>query len=783
MTQLPTRQQIRDYIDHAHQQGGKAAVTRREIARAFRVKGEMRTALRQLLKEMDDDGELSFRGGSKKMTAKGALPPVAVLDVLKADEDGDLVCHPPNWKESFAPPLIVMASADASKTIPPLGLGDRFLGRLSVQNDGTYLTKPIKAIGQGADRILGVFRSRKVGGAVAPVSRKEKRDLVIERGDEFGATDGDLVWAETKPTKGYGPKFGRIREVMGKIDDPSAYSLIALAAHDIPVDFPESVLAEADAAKLPKLGDREDLRDLPLITIDPADAKDHDDAVYACADDDPANKGGWKVIVAIADVSYFVPFGGALDREALKRGNSTYLPDQVVPMLPERLSNDLCSLKEGLERPCLAVEMIFAEDGRKLSHRFLRGLMKSHAGLSYEEAQAGAEGRPNDRTEPFMDHVITPLWGAYKAVQVARAKRSPMELEMPERKIVFNEKGLVANVVLRERFDAHKLIEEFMILANVCAAETLEQAKLTLIYRAHGEPDPEKLEGVRDFVETLGYSLPKGQVLRPSNFNEIIKLAREKDEVEMVSQVLLRSQRQAVYDTENVGHFGLNLRRYAHFTSPIRRYADLTVHRALVRACKLGSDGQTDLEAADLQKTAEDISDLERRSMSAERESTDRFLAAHLSSHVGATFEARISGVTRHGLFVTLKETGADGFIPMRSIGHEYFQHIEGSHMLVGERSKGVYRLSQPVQVKLLEVTPLQGGLLFELLSEPLEGITIPKSHKQNKDNRPGRSRRFSDRKPTGKKPKSTPGKLKPKKAKKPKKSLKTKPRRPHVKK
>ncbi len=744
MTQLPTRQEIRDYIEHAQIHGKKAAVTRREIARAFKVKGETRTELRQLLKQMDQDGELNLTAG-KKVTAAGALPPVAVLDVLKLDDEGDLICHPPNWNHSFAPPKILMAAKAAAKTRPALGLGDRFLGRLAAQNDGTYLTTPIKHIGQGADRMLGVYRTRKIGGAVHPVSRKERNDLIIERGDEHGAKDGDLVWAELKPTKGYGPKLARIRQIAGNVDDPSAYSLIALAAHDIPVEFPQEVVAEADAAKLPKLGTREDLRDLPLVTIDPADAKDHDDAIFAIADDNTKNKGGWRVIVAIADVSYFVPHGSALDQEALKRGNSTYLPDQVVPMLPERLSNDLCSLKQGLERPCLAVEMIFAADGHKISHRFLRGLMKSHAGLSYEEAQSGFEGAPNDRTKPLMKTVIEPVWGAYKSVREARVKRSPLELELPERRIQFNDKGLVSGVILKERFDAHKVIEEFMILANVCAAETLEQEKLTLIYRVHDEPDPEKLDGVRDYVESLGYSLAKGQALRPANFNQILKQAAENDEVEIVSQVLLRSQRQAIYDTDNLGHFGLNLRRYAHFTSPIRRYADLTVHRALVHACKLGKDGQSDLEAKSLKSTASDISDLERRSMAAERESSDRFLAAHLSSHVGATFEARISGVTRHGLFVTLKETGADGFIPMRGLGQEYFRHIDGLHMLVGESTGAVYRLTQPVQVKLLEVTPLQGGLLFEMLSEPITGITIPKE----KLNRKGAS---FERRPKGKK-------------------------------
>ena len=641
-----------------------------------------------------------------------------------------------------------------------------FLGKLQKQADGSYLTKPIKAIGQGADRVLGVYRKRKVGGAVEPVSRKVKRDLLIERGDEGGATEDDLVWAEVKNTRGYGPNVARVREIVGRIDDPSTYSQIAIANHDIRMAFPSEVLAEAEAASLPGPGSHEDLRQTPLITIDPADARDHDDAVFAEPDPDKKNKGGWRTIVAIADVAWFVTPGSRLDREAQKRGNSTYLPDMVVPMLPERLSNDLCSLRENEDRPALAVEMRFTADGRKLDHRFMRILMRSHARLSYSEVQNAIDGTPNDRAAPWLDNVLKPLWGAYASLQKARAKRSPLDLDLPERRIIFDRNGHVEGVRLKERFDANRLIEEFMIQANVCAAESLEQAKLPLIYRVHGDPDPEKLEGVRTFLESLGYSLPKGQVLRPKNLNQTLKLAAEKDEAALVGQVLLRAQRQAVYDTDNVGHFGLNLTRYAHFTSPIRRYADLTVHRALIAAGNLGKGAQSEEEAHRLQKIAETISDLERASMAAERESTDRFLAAWLEDRIGAEFRARINGVTRSGLFVTLDDTGADGFIPARSIGEEYFRHHEAFNALVGERSGGVYRLGQPVLVRLKEVTPLQGGLLFEMLSEPLDDVTIPDSRgKRRSRKQDGRSPARSKTKKTGRKPAgakdTSPGKRK----------------------
>ena len=350
-------------------------------------------------------------------------------------------------------------------------------------------------------------------------------------------------------------------------------------------------------------------------------------------DSSPDNEGGFKVIVAIADVSHFVQSGSALDREAQRRGNSTYLPDRVVPMLPERLSNDLCSLRENEDRPCLAVEMILTADGAMKSHRFMRAIMRSAGKLSYEDAQAIIEGKKNKNEA--AQAAVQSLFAAYKARLKERQKRAPLDLDLPERKIILNDKGFIKDVVKRERFDAHRLIEEFMILSNVAAAETLEQKKIPLIYRVHDQPDTEKLDGVREHLNSLEYSLIKGGSVRPSHFNQLLAIAEKREQKEMVSDIVLRSQSQAVYATENLGHFGLNLTRYAHFTSPIRRYADLTVHRALISAAKLGEGGQSESEATSLGDIAQSISDLERRSIAAERESKDRYLSAFLSDRVG----------------------------------------------------------------------------------------------------------------------------------------------------
>ena len=713
---LPSKKDIIDYLEASP---GESA--RRDIARAFGVKGDARRELRALLKEMETEGAINLKN-RKRVSKAGDLPPVAPIDVMSVDDDGDLLCLPSNWRGEDEPPMIRLSAQRAAKLKPPPGVGDRLLARLKTAGDGGYEADIIKAIGKGAHRFLAVYRKDRRGGIAKPVERRARNSFTIERGDEAGAKDGDLVWVESKNARGYGPQKGRIRSVAGHIDDQDAFSTIALANHGIPTDFPDSVLKEAEKAKLPDAQNRTDLRDTLLFTIDPADAKDHDDAVFACPDDDPKNPGGFKVIVAIADVSWFVQPGGALDREARKRGNSTYLPDRVVPMLPERLSNNLCSLRENEDRPCLAVEMVIDASGRKKKHRFMRAIMRSAAKLSYEDAQAISEGKLKSAATPIKEAVQS-LYAAFRARWKERAKRAPLDLDLPERKIILNKNGEVAKIALRERFDAHRVIEEFMILANVAAAETLERARVERIYRVHDQPDPEKLEAIRKYLGTLDYSLVKGGSVRPANFNQLLKIAEQRDEKEMVSEVVLRSQRQAIYDTENVGHFGLNLPRYAHFTSPIRRYADLTVHRALVTACKLGDGGQTEEEKITLPDIAEQISDLERRSMAAEREATDRYLAGFLADREGVEFDARIRGVTKFGLFVMLDETGADGFVPMRSLGFERFRFEEAVHSVIGETTGGVYRLGQAVRVRLMEATPLTGGLRFEMISDPLPGM------------------------------------------------------------
>ncbi len=715
--ELPTRDDILTFLQTAGSKAGK-----REIARHFAIKGNNRIALKALLTEMADEGLLT--GNRKGFKERGKLPPVAVLEIIARDKDGELVAEPAVWdnSEGERPKVLVMASKKSGEAA--LGQGDRILARISRLSDKDiygyrYEAEPIKRLPREKRRQLGIFRTRRAGGGVIdPVDRKELKEWPIAAGDEGDARDGDLVRFDLNRSGRFGVSQARVVESLGNPQDQRKVSLIAVHAHGIPDDFPEGVLTEAAEATAPSPQGRVDLRDLALLTIDPVDARDHDDAVHAAPDDDPRNRDGWIVHVAIADVAYYVRPGSRMDREARVRGNSVYFPDRVVPMLPERISNDLCSLREHEVRPCLVARMVFDKHGNKRGHTFLRALMRSAAKLSYQEAQAAIDGKPSEKCRPLLESTLQPLWAAYAALAAARDRREPLDLDLPERKIVLDATGKVERVIVPQRLEAHRLIEEFMIQANVAAAETLEGKRAAVIYRVHEAPSKEKLEALREFLASLELKLPGAGSLRPGDFNKVLQRAKTLPVTDPINEIVLRSQAQAVYAAENAGHFGLHLARYAHFTSPIRRYADLIVHRALVRALQMGPGGLADDEAARLPEIAQSISEAERRAMAAERETTDRLVAGFLADRVGAEFAARISGVTRAGLFVRLKDTGADGFVPAATIGSDYYRHHEDAHALIGDRTGETYRLGDDVTVRLVEAIPTAGALRFEMLSK-----------------------------------------------------------------
>ena len=696
----------------------------REIARAFGLKNVDRAALKHMLRELADEGRIERR--RRKLHRPGGLPPVLVADVIARDRDGELIASPAEWDEAAQGPApkIRLHIPRHARRGAVAGIGDRALLRIEESGEDEeairYSGRVIKLVDRAKQRVLGIFRARADGGGVLiPVEKKQANaELRIPEGAEAQAQDGDLVIAEVASRTGYGPARAQVRERLGSPASERAISLIAIHAHSIPHVFPNAAIAEAQAAGHAPLVGREDWRHLPLITIDPADAKDHDDAVHAQLDLDARNPGGFIISVAIADVAHYVRPHSALDREALLRGNSVYFPDRVVPMLPERISNDLCSLRESQDRPALAARIVIGADGRKRSHTFHRILMRSAARLHYGQVQHAIDGWADEVTGPLLADVLEPLYAAYRALKRARDEREPLDLDLPERKIVLTAHNTIDRVFTPERLDSHRLIEEFMILANVCAAETLERARVPLIYRVHDEPDAERVNALRELLRTLDISLPKGGPSRPAHFNRVLARVKGRDVEKLVNEVVLRTQAQAEYAAENYGHFGLNLRRYAHFTSPIRRYSDLVVHRALIRALKLG-DGSLPQEqdAAALAEISAQISATERRAMKAERETFDRLLAHFLADRIGASFDGHISGVTRAGLFVRLDDTGADGFVPARTIGAEYFRYREERHAFVGDSTGESYRLGDRVTVRLLEVAPVAGALRFELLS------------------------------------------------------------------
>ncbi|MFN3991317.1 MAG: ribonuclease R [Tabrizicola flagellatus] len=714
MKTLPSKEAIRQWI-----QDNPGLSAKRDIAKAFGIKGDGRIELKRLLRELESEG--AVEKSVRRFREPGVLPPVAVLQVLAPDAQGDLYAQPlEEGVEAGLRILVIPKKGD-----PALAAGDRILARLSMVDldDCAYEARLIRRLGSNPRKVLGVFRLGSQGGRIVPIEKGDDKEWRVSPDMTMGAKDGELVEAEAVGGRRLGLPAAQVVARLGDPAGPRAASLIAIHQHGIPDVFPDAVIAEADRAEPVGLAGREDLRDLPLVTIDPVDARDRDDAVYAEADKDPGNIGGFVIWVAIADVAHYVTPGSALDREARKRGNSTYFPDRVVPMLPDILSGDLCSLHEGVDRACIAVRMVIDAGGHKRSHRFVRGMMRSVASLHYAQVQAAVDGAPDEKTAPLVETVLKPLYAAYAALKRAREVRQPLDLELPERKIELDDAGRVVSVTFKERLEAHRLIEEMMILANVAAAEELIRLKHPLLFRVHEEPSSLKLEGLREVAEGAGMTLAKGQVLQTRHLNQLLAQAQGTEFDELINLSTLRSMTQAYYHPENFGHFGLALRNYAHFTSPIRRYSDLIVHRALISAHGWGKDGLSAWDMENLEETGKLISEAERRSMAAERDTTDRYLAAYLADRVGAEFAGRISGVQRFGVFVRLDETGADGLIPVRALGREYFHYDEGSQTLMGSETGLTLGIGQKVMVRLAEAVPVTGGLILDLLS--VEGATV----------------------------------------------------------
>ena len=704
---LPSRADVKRFLAEA---GHKVHL--RDVARAFSIAPEDKKALRGIMKSLEMSGDAE-RTARRRFTEAGRLPENALIEVTGIDRDGEAIARPVAWEGPGRPPVIFMQAE--AKGQPALAPGARVLARLKPLGPDKYEGRTIRRIAEQAGSIVGLFHPTPQGGRIEPTDRRQKTEWIVPAGETMDAREGEIVRAEPLPGgRAFGPKPARITEKLGSIEDARAVSLIAIAQHGIPLDFHPTALKEADKAKPIALGRRTDLRDLPLITIDGQDARDYDDAVFA-----DAEEHGYRLIVAIADVAHYVRPGSALDRAARERGNSCYFPDRVVPMLPEPLSNGWCSLKPDEDRGCLFVEMHIDVHGHKQRHRFGRGLMRSSARKTYEQIQAEFEQNPQAHAS---------LFAAHAALAEARHKRGTLDLDLPERKVTLSEEGQVESVAPRPRLTSHRLIEEFMILANVCAAEELERLRLPCMYRVHAPPSPEKLDNLRYFLSGLDISLPPGDQLHPRDLDRILRLVEDTPHASMVNETMLRSQSQAEYAPGNIGHFGLALRRYAHFTSPIRRYADLLVHRALITGLKLGRDGLSTEDMAGLDDIAQQITQTERRATLAERDSTDRYLALYLQHRIGELFSGRVSGVTKFGLFVTLTESGASGFLSMANLPNDRWMYDEPTQTLSGRHSRHVFTLAQMLDVRLHEARPVTGGLLFTLPELPaLPGAPTPR--------------------------------------------------------
>jgi ribonuclease R len=718
------------------------AVGKRDIAKHFGLSAHSKIMLKMVLKDLENDGRLE-KGDTRHYTVTGSIPRVTVLKVVRITQDGDAIGEPEEWtNDSPRPRILIVERRDKRSRQKALGIGDRVMARIDTARSGRMRAHPLKTLERKVEPMLGILRKVPDGFRLESIDKKLRIEGLVSLDDLAGAEAGELVRAQPIGKQNrLGLMQFCVTERLGSPLLPKSFSLIAVHQHGIPVGFSDAALSDAKAAAAYDLSGREDLRDVPLITIDPSDARDHDDAIFAR----PRSDGGHDIIVAIADVSFYVRPGTMLDGDARARGNSVYFPDRVVPMLPEILSADVCSLMPHVDRACLAAHMVVDAEGVLQSFRFSRAIMRSHANLAYETAQQIANDlgpSPGAARLPLPQgerEIIANLWAAWGALSKARSARKPLELDLPEKRVTLDEAGRIAEIKLREHLDAHRVVEDFMILANVAAARQLEAKRAVVVYRSHEAPSREKLTTLKDFMETLGEKLSLGQVIQAETFNQLIARTKAHEAADLIQTMILRSQMQAYYGIERLGHFGLSLATYAHFTSPIRRYADLLVHRALVGSLQLGEGGSDD---SDLARLAEHISMTERRAMMAERDTMDRYVAAYMAGREGEVFAAKVTSVARFGLFVTLDGIGGDGLVPISALGSEYFQFDEKALRLTGNQTGKAYHLGMPIAVKLTEARVATGGLLFGLAEAPESLTQAPEPPKRRNVKRRVPSRR-----------------------------------------
>ena len=705
-SQLPTRDQILEFIFNS-----RGTVGRREIARTFGLRGSDRNWLRQELKNLRKEGLIG--GNRRRATRPDEIPPVTVIDVSHIDTQGDAICIL-SKQDKRSPPDIIYLSTRPNNPISP-GIGDRVLARLKKIHDGSYEAIPIRILPNRPPKIIGLIHSDKNGATIRSIERSDRQDLFIKKENMLDATDGDYVVAQSIFNT---HREARIIERLGAEGEPHIESLLVLKSKNVPIIFDAETTALAKSKTVPELGTRRDFRETQFVTIDGHDARDFDDAVWAAPDTASANLGGWKLRIAVADVAYYVQEGDALDNTARLRGNSVYCPDRVVPMLPEALSNGLCSLKPNEDRACLVACITIDAKGNIIKKNFVRGLMRSVARLTYEQVQSAYDGIPDEKTGSLTNNVIKPLYGAFDVLNRARQERGTLELEIPSRKIKFDKAGHVHAINEQQRLDSHRMIEEFMITANVAAAEVLEQNSAPVMYRIHERPAADKIDSLAEAVKNLGLKFMKNNTIDPRSFSLLVANAHKKNISTIVNEIVLRTQSQAVYSPLRIGHFGLGLKTYCHFTSPIRRYSDILVHRSLITTLKLGSDGHTAGFAQNYSAIGEEISKTERRAMAVEREVQSRLITGFIAERIGAEFKAQITGITRFGIFVRLNDTGAEGLIPIGTLPGDWYNVDKSGLKMTEERTGTYFYLGESIKVKLEEALPITGSLKFAIVTK-----------------------------------------------------------------
>jgi ribonuclease R len=703
---------------------------RQQIVRRLNVKSDdSQEILRRRLRAMERDGQLiRNRRDAYGLPAKMDLVAGRISAhrdgygfVMPDEGEGDLYLSPRQMRSVLHGDRVLASVIGIDGRGRREGAVREILERAHERVVGRFVEESGIAVREilerAHERVVGRFVEESGIVLVVPDDPRITQDILIPAGNTIGARPGQIVVAQILQQPGPRQRpVGKIIEILGRSGAPGMATEIAIRNFDLPYEWPDGVEEEAKsfgaAVDEARYAGRRDLRDLPLVTIDGPDARDFDDAVYA-----ERRKNGWRLVVAIADVSSYVKPGSPLGREAERRATSVYFPGSVIPMLPEELSNGLCSLKPEVDRLCLVCDMSVNDAGQVTRSRFDAAVMRSQARLTYQQVWEWlVSGKPEIRPGLAQASAsLKDLYGLYKAFKRARNRRGAIDFESTEVKFVFDERGAVDDIVPDERNDAHLLIEECMIAANVEAANFLLRNRLPGPFRAHEPPQPDRVESLEQFLRGLGIRVPWKHRPEPRDLEQVVQQVKGREDRPLIMAVLLRSQSLATYQAANTGHFGLALPAYAHFTSPIRRFPDLLVHRAIHYVLENRGAKGYPVSQEQMQRLAEQCSHRSRRAEEAERDVNDRLKAAFMERHIGDEFDGQVTGVTSFGLFVELNRNHVNGLIHITSLPNDYYHFDPVVHRLTGDRGGKVYQLAQKVRVRVVAVNVDERKIDFEL--------------------------------------------------------------------